>query len=74
MMAKKRKKQTESDMPSITINGESEREWRAHDDLRTIERAHQIIGDSERMTAVKNCAKKQKESLERISRLNGKRL
>ena len=69
-MAKKRKKSStnEAAMPSV------DRSWQAEDDLRTIQRAHEIIGDTPRLSAAQAHAKKQRESLERISRLKGKRL
>jgi hypothetical protein len=49
-------------------------EIRAQDDLRTIERAQEVVGDSKRLAAAKAEAKRQKESLDRIARLQDKKL
>lgn len=75
-MAKKRKgkgKMTETmGTPAYDIAGDEK--WRAQDDLRTIERAHEVVHDTKRFSAAKAEAKRQKESLDRIARLEGKRL
>jgi len=53
-----------------TIDGDSD--WMAGHDLRTIEEAHKVVHDKERMSAVKRYAKKQQEALARITRLKDK--
>jgi hypothetical protein len=69
-MAKKRKKGAEVSMPAGSIDDS----WRARDDLSTIQRAHEIVADTKRFGAAKSEAKRQKESLDRIARLEGKKL
>lgn len=69
-MAKKRKKSNEVSMPGASIDDS----WRAKDDLHTIQRAHEIVGDTKRLNAARSEAKRQRESLERIARLDGKKL
>lgn len=72
-MAKKRKgkKSTEMDAPAMASTDDS---WRARDDLSTIQRAHEVVKDSGRFSAAKAEAKRQRESLDRIARLEGKKL
>lgn len=48
--------------------------WRAQDDLRTIQRAHEVVSDKSRFAQAKAEARRQKESLDRIARLEGKKL
>jgi hypothetical protein len=70
-MAKKRKKANEEGSISLASPME-DKSWRARHDMQTIQDAHEIIGDSERMKHVKEHARKQKESLSRIERLKDK--
>lgn len=72
-MAKKRKakKNTMSDAPATLAGDEN---WRAQDDLRTVQRAHEVVADKGRFSAAKAEAKRQRESLDRIARLEGKKL
>jgi hypothetical protein len=70
-MAKKRSKKSkgqDATMPAMDDN------WRARNDLDTLSRAQEVIKDSSRFRAVKSEAKRQQESLARISRLEGKKL
>lgn len=71
-MAKKRKGRKSSEMAAPTIATDDS--WRARDDLSTIQRAHEVVADSKRFGAAKAEARKQKESLDRIARLEGKKL
>lgn len=68
-MAKKRKA---SSMPAAMPAEDDS--WRARDDLHTLQRATEITGDTSRMKAARTEADRQKRSLERISRLEGKKL
>lgn len=72
-MAKKRKakKSTMSEAPASIGSDDS---WRARDDLSTVQRAHEIVKDTTRFSAAKAEAKRQRESLDRIARLEGKKL
>lgn len=71
MAANKRKgKASNADMPAASIDDS----WRARDDLSTIQRAHEIVADTKRFGAAKSEARRQRESLERIARLEGKKL
>lgn len=72
MAKKKRKgKMTEAmGTPALEVD----KRWQAEDDLRTLERANDVVSDSSRLTAAKSHAKKQRESLDRIARLEGKKL
>jgi len=74
-MAKKRRKSsgkmTEAmGTPALAMDDK----WRAEDDLRTLERAHEVTRDSSRFSAAKAEAKRKRESLDRIARLDGKKL
>jgi hypothetical protein len=71
-MMKKRKGKNAGEVASSPFP--SDDAWRARDDLRTIQQAHEVIRDSSRFKAAKSEAKRQKESLDRIARLEGKRL
>lgn len=66
------KKRSKANAPAMDIA--SDDKWRAQDDLRTIERAHEIIHDKGRLTAAQSEAKRQSESLARIARLKDKPL
>lgn len=72
-MAKKRKakKSTMNEAPASIASDDS---WRARDDLSTVQRAHEVVKDSARFSAAKAEAKRQRESLDRIARLEGKKL
>lgn len=70
-MAKKRKKKSVNEAAAMPAVDDS---WRAQDDLRTVQRAHEVVADSARFSAAKAEAKRQKESLDRIARLEGKKL
>lgn len=69
-MAKKRTKKSTSSEVAMP----SDDAWRARDDLHTIQRAHEIVGDTKRLSAARSEAKRQRESLDRIARLEGKKL
>lgn len=69
-MAKKRKAKEASSMPAMA----EDESWRARDDLHTLQRATEITGDKSRMGAARREADRQKKSLERIGRLEGKKL
>lgn len=73
MATKKRKSKKSADLgaPSMASTDDS---WRARDDLSTIQRAHEVVKDSSRFSAAKAEAKRQRESLDRIARLEGKKL
>lgn len=74
-MAKKRKgKKLTETMGTPGYNVAESDKWRAEDDLRTVQRAHEVIADSKRFSAAKSEAKRQKDSLDRIARLDGKKL
>lgn len=45
-----------------------ERQWRAEDDLRTLQRAAEIQGDSSRVRAAQQIAKKQMAALSKVAR------
>lgn len=67
-MAKAKKSKGTPAMPS------EDDSWRARDDLHTLQRASEISGDKSRLRAARVEADKQKKSLERIVRLEGKKL
>jgi len=69
--AKKRKGKQLDEAAAMPV---ADDRWRARDDLHTIERAHEVVSDSSRLKAAKSEAKRQKESLDRIARLEGKKL
>jgi len=72
-MAKKRKgKKSAMNEAISTMPGDDS--WRARDDLSTVQRAHEIVKDTARFSAAKAEAKRQRESLDRIARLEGKKL
>jgi hypothetical protein len=48
--------------------------YRAEDDVRTLKRAAEVVGDKSRLAAAKAQAKKERESLDRVARLDGKKL
>jgi hypothetical protein len=58
----------------VAPNVADEKRWQAEDDLRTIQRAHEIMGDTGRLSAAKAHAKRQRDSLDRISRLKDQKL
>lgn len=70
-MAKKMKADKAENTAGLAI---SDRKWEIEDDLRTLERAHEVIGDSGRLSRAKAFAKKRREHLDRISRIGGKKL
>ena len=65
-MAKRKRKSS-----AIAIDIPGDDDWRARDDLSTLTRAHEVLGDTGRLAAMKKEAKRQTESLARISRLEG---
>lgn len=71
-MAKKRGKK--SGMNEVASMPASDDAWRARDDLHTIQRAHEIVGDTKRLASARAEAKRQRESLDRIARLKDKKL
>lgn len=73
MAAKKRKKKSPelAGAPSMNVTDDA---WRARDDLSTIQRAHEVVKDTSRFSAAKAEAKRQQDSLARITRLEGKKL
>jgi hypothetical protein len=71
-MAKKRAKKAKSEAPGAMCS--LDENWRARNDLDTLSRMQEIVKDSGRFRAAKSEAKRQQESLSRISRLEGKKL
>lgn len=56
--------------PAVTISREQakrEREWRAEDDLRTLQRAAEIQGDTSRVRAAQQIAKRQMAALSKVA-------
>lgn len=75
MATKKRKGKKTNEAAIATMpSSYDDSKYRAQDDLRTIERAQEVVGDSRRLSAAKAEAKRQKESLDRIARLQDKKL
>jgi len=74
MAAKKSKTKMKDVMGTPAIDIAEDERWRAQDDLRTIQRAHEVVRDSARFKRAKAEAKRQKESLDRIARIDGKKL
>lgn len=73
-MSKKRKKKAAATDAPKALSGIEDKSWMARNDLETIQRAHEIIKDTNRFRAAKAEAEKQKKSLDRIARLDGKKL
>lgn len=74
MKKRKGKKTNEAAAAMVAPSSYDDSKYRAQDDLRTIERAQEVVGDSKRLAAAKAEAKRQKESLDRIARLQDKKL
>jgi hypothetical protein len=72
-VAKKRKRKQDGSNAPIAVDG-IDKSWRARDDLQSLQRAREILDDTGRFRAAKSEAEKQKASLERIARLEGKKL
>lgn len=70
-MAKSKKSKSKG--PAVASDGMDD-SWRAQDDLRTLQRATEISSDTARMKAARLEAERQKKALDRISRLDGKKL
>lgn len=73
-MKKRKGKKSEALAAAVPSSTYDDSKYRAQDDLRTIERAQEVVGDSKRLAAAKAEAKRQKESLDRIARLQDKKL
>jgi len=69
-MAKKKRKARGPAGDAIAMDSP----YSARYDLETLQRAHEIAQDGKRFGAAKSEAKRQKEALERIGRLEGKKL
>lgn len=67
---KRKRKATPPEPAGITMD----RDYQAEDDMRTLERAHEVLASSPRLAAAKRMAKEKKARLDRISRLEGRRL
>lgn len=55
-----------SDAPVSSKYAEEDREWRARDDMRALQRAKEIEADKARMQAVKAVAQKEMNNLKKI--------
>jgi len=56
-----------SDAPAVSSKyAEEDREWRARDDMRALQRAKEIESDKARMQAVKAVAQKEMNNLKKI--------
>lgn len=55
-----------SDAPKSTAYADEDKEWRARDDMRALQRAKEIENDKARMQAVKAVAQKEINNLKKI--------
>jgi len=64
------KKTCSNPTPAVAMSREQakrEREWRAEDDLRTLQRAAEIQGDTSRVRAAQQVAKRQMAALSKVA-------